>query len=278
MTWKYTDKDYTDYTRSTWNEAASAYVDWSRNLAPYRADVIQAVRPRTNERFLDLATGPGEPALTIARRVGPGGQAVGVDISREMISIARRTARAEGLTHAKFLTMDCTRLSFPAAKFDAVVSCFGFQIFSDPEVVAHEAHRVLRPGGRIAASIWGPGEKTAVLDAIMGPMLQHAEPDESGYLPSPYELGGPGQLSEFFRNAGFERPRERRVSHVSHYRDAADYLCSIKRSTPIGHSLSEESAKVQAEVERETRRNLRRWTSRTGIDLPGESVIVTARR
>jgi hypothetical protein len=107
-------------------------------------------------------------------------------------------------------------------------------------------------------------------------MLKHAEPDETGYLPTPYELGGAGQMSAFLRRAGFRNSRERRVTHLAHFADAEDYFRSLTRSTPIGHSLSEESAPVQAQVRRETRRNLRRWTTTSGIELPGEAVVVTA--
>ncbi|MCI4368112.1 MAG: methyltransferase domain-containing protein [Thermoplasmata archaeon] len=277
MTWKYSDEAYTEYTRTTWNESAAHYDSWARNLSPYRRDVLRSVAPRPGEEFLDLATGPGEPALSIAQRVGPRGRVVGVDISREMIAIARRSARESGVGHARFLTMDCSHLRFPDASFDAVVSCFGFQIFTDPQRVALESRRVLRKGGRIALSLWGPPERTPSVNAIIGPMMRFAEPDEAGYLPSTFEMGAPGQLSAFLRAAGFRNPRERRVSHLSFYRDADDYLESIQRSTPIGHSLSEEPARVRARVQRETRANLRGWTTQRGIEIPGEAVIGTAR-
>ncbi|MCI4360437.1 MAG: methyltransferase domain-containing protein [Thermoplasmata archaeon] len=278
MPWKYTDRAYTEYTRTTWNESAATYDAWASNLGPYRADVVRASAARAGDRVLDLATGPGEPALTLARRVAPKGEVVGVDISREMIVRARQSARAQRIANATFRTMDCGRLDFADSTFDVVVSCFGFQIFVDPDRVATEAHRVLRPGGRIAVSIWGPGERTPVIDAIIAPMLEHAEPDEDGYLPTPYEMGGPGEMAGLLRKAGFTRTRERRVSYTARFRDADHYLASILSATPIGHSLSEEPRRVQAQVRRATRANLRAWTTPDGIAVPGEAVLVTARR
>jgi ubiquinone/menaquinone biosynthesis C-methylase UbiE len=278
MPWKYTDRQYTEYTRTTWNETARAYASWSDALSPYRQDVVDAIAPRPGERFLDLATGPGEPALTLAGRTGPTGAIVGIDLSREMVALARASARTKGMENATFRTMDCRRLRFPEGSFDGVTSCFGFQIFTDPEGVARESFRVLRPGGRAVASIWGPGESCPLLDAIVGPMLRHAEPDEDGYLPSPYEMGDPGQLVAFFRAAGFVRATEHRVTYTTHFRDATDYFESITRSTPIGHSFREESRKVRTEVRREMERFLRDWTGPSGIDLPSEAVIVRARK
>jgi len=278
MTWTYSSQGYTEYTRVTWNESAAAYDVFAQALGPYRSDLVRSAAPRPGERFLDLATGPGEPALTIAPQLGSRGQLTGVDLSRQMIGIARRKAAARRIRNVRFLTMDCSRLSFPSRTFDAVVSAFGFQIFTDPDRVAEEAHRVLKPSGRLVASIWGPGDRVPVLNALIGPMLKHAEPDETGYLPSPFEMGERGQLIAFLRKAGFHQAREHRVRHFSYFRNPSDYLSSITRATPIGHSLSEETRRVQAAVQRETRKNLRRWTHPSGVKIPGEAVIVTARR
>jgi ubiquinone/menaquinone biosynthesis C-methylase UbiE len=186
MPWKYTDEYYREYTRTTWNESADAYIDWMRNLEPFRNDLVARLDAHPGEKVLDLGTGPGEPALTIARQVGPTGRVVGVDLSEKMIDIARRVAAARGATNTEFHAMDCADLTFPDGTFDAAISSFGFQIFTDPEKAAREAHRTLRPGGRIAVSVWSTGDRVPFLHAIIGPMLEHAEPDETGYLPTPY--------------------------------------------------------------------------------------------
>jgi hypothetical protein len=107
-------------------------------------------------------------------------------------------------------------------------------------------------------------------------MLEHAEPDESGYLPTPYETGGPGEMVTFLERAGFTGGKEERVRHTVRYAGPDDYLSSILKATPIGHSLSEETPEVQAEVLRKTRENLRQWQSAEGLEVPAECVIVTA--
>jgi ubiquinone/menaquinone biosynthesis C-methylase UbiE len=278
MPWKYTDEYYREYTRTTWNESADAYVELMRNLEPFRSDLLSRVRPREGERFLDLGTGPGEPALTLAERVGPSGRVTGIDLSEAMVSIAQRAAESKGAQNVEFRAMDCARLSLPDAAFDGAVSCFGFQIFTDPESVAREAHRVLKPGGRIGASVWSTGDRVPFLDAIIAPMLEHAEPDETGYLPTPYESGGPGELVAFLENAGFREAKESRVRHELKFEDEAHYLRSLLESTPIGHSLSEESEHAQKEVLRKTRENLLRWKTAAGLSIPAECVLVVARR
>jgi len=278
MPWKYTDEYYREYTRLTWNESAEAYVDLMRNLEPFRSDLVARLAPQSGERILDMGTGPGEPAITIARQVGMSGHVTGIDLSENMVSIAQRVARARGLRNIDFQTMDCGDLKFPDGTFDAVVSSFGFQIFTDPEKAASEARRVLRPGGRIAVSVWSTGDKVPWIHAIIGPMLEHAEPDETGYIPTPYETGGPGEMVAFLERAGFRDAREDRRGYALKFDDEEAYLHAILKATPIGHSLSEEPEDTQREILRKTRANLVPWKTPEGLSIPGEGVTVFARK
>lgn len=278
MPWQYSDEYYTEYTKTTWNESAAAYVDLMRNLEPFRSEALARLSPQTGERVLDMGTGPGEPALTIARAVGLSGRVSAIDLSEKMIEIARQVGKARGIENAEFRLMDCSNLEFPDSTFDAAICCFGFQIFTNPEKAAAQAFRVLRPGGRILVTVWSSGDKVPFLDVIIGPMLEHAEPDENGYLPTPYETGGPGEMVAFLEAAGFRRASEHRVTHMMRYNDGDAYLNSILKGTPIGHSLSEEPPEVQDEVLRKTRANLQKWSTPEGILLPAECVVVRAEK
>jgi ubiquinone/menaquinone biosynthesis C-methylase UbiE len=278
MPWEYTDEYYQEYTRKTWNAAAKPYLGFMGRLRPFHEELVRQVRPKTGERFLDMACGPGEPAITIARRLGKQGRVLGIDLAEKMISLAKRMARESGVGTVQFRVMNCEKLVLPDASFDAVVSAYGFQIFTDPAKAAHEAFRVLKPDGRLACCIWSTAERVPYIHAVIGPMLAHAEPDENGYIPTPYEIGGEGEMVRFLEESGFHRATESRVSHDFHFRDADEYLDVLLRGTPIGHSLSEETPEVQREVLRATRSNLVAWTRADGITIPGECVFVTAHR
>ena len=97
--------------------------------------------------------------MTIAREVGVSGHVTGVDLSEKMVSIAGRVASARGLSNVDFQTMDAGELKFPDEWFDAAVCSFGFQIFTNPDRAALEAHRVIRRGGRIAVSVWSTADR-----------------------------------------------------------------------------------------------------------------------
>jgi len=126
--------------------------------------------------------------------------------------------------------------------------------------------------------VWSTAEKAAALHVIVGPMLEFAEPDETGYLPTPYELGGPGEMVKLLEDAGFSEAKEDCKTHSFVWKDEADYLETILGGTPLGHSLKEEDPPVQKKILARTRENLRKWRKGRTIEIPCECVIVTARK
>lgn len=275
MTWTYTDEWYKEYTRETWDESAKAYHGFLQLLAPYNPPMIRQALPTRGERVLDVSTGPGEPALTLARVVGSEGHVLGIDLSEKMIEAAQRRAKEAGLGNVDFRVMDAEDLDLEDGSFDLTVNRFGLQIFTDPEAAIAECYRVLEPGGRFATSVWAsPGERVPHIHAIVGPMLSFAEPDETGYIPTPYEMGGEGELVELFEAAGFQDVEEERATYDYVFPSADAYLEAILEGTPLGHSLAEEDEQVQETVLRETRENLEAYTYGDALVIPGEAVYV----
>jgi len=150
--WKYSDDSYRDYTRTAWNESAQKYTKLLRNLEPYGFDLLARVDPKVRERCLDIATGPGEPAMSLARMVGLDGKVTGIDLSEHMVELAAEAAKVRRIPNAEFRVMDAEKMDFPDETFDLAVSRFGFQIFTNPETVAKET---LRP--RAQGTHWRRG-------------------------------------------------------------------------------------------------------------------------
>jgi len=249
-----------------------------RLFEPYGFDLLARVNPKIRESALDLATGLGEPAMSIARMVGPDGRVVGIDLSERMVELATRIAKERRIPGLTFLAMDAEKLEFPDESFELVTSRFGFHMFAHPEAVAKEAHRVLRPKGRIGIVVWSTAEKSTAINAVVAPMLEFAEPDETGFRPRPFELGGPGELRTLLADAGFVETQEERRTHTMVFKDEAEYIEILIEGTPLGRSIKEEDPSVQKKILAGTRANLRKWKSRKGIQIPCEGVIVTATR
>ncbi len=276
MSWKYTDEYYKNYTRETWDECAEKYIPLSRQLVPFHKSLLDLVRPSPGERILDVCTGPGEPAMSIASIIAPSGQVVGVDLSSNMTEIATKTATKRRLRNVEFVTMDAEKLEFPVNTFDAAVSCFGFQIVTQPEAAAKEIFRVLKPGGRAGFTVWSKGDRAQAIDVLIEPMMEHATPDEDGYLPTPYELGGPGELVNMLKEIGFVNPTEVRTVGNFVADGVEDYLSMVLVGTPLGHSLSEETLEVQKAVRAKAKGNISRYATAKGVSIPTECVIVVA--
>src|SRR6266571_6986209 len=124
-----TDDPDRESIRRAWNESAESYRWAMRLFEPYGFDLLARVNPKIRESALDLATGLGEPAMSIARMVGPDGRVVGIDISEQMVELAIRIAKERRIPGVTFLAMDAEKLDFPDESFDIVTSRFGFQTF-----------------------------------------------------------------------------------------------------------------------------------------------------
>jgi hypothetical protein len=137
--------------------------------------------------------------------------------------------------------------------------------------------RVLKPGGRVGVTVWSTAENAAAIHVIVGPMLEFAEPDESGYLPTPYELGGPREMVDILQRLGFESAREKRMRGTWVGESPEKYLEMLLEGTPLGHSLREEDPPVQEKILEKCRKNVQAFKKPDGgVEIPLECVVVVA--
>jgi len=126
---------------------------WDR----FGAATVSRLGLKAGDRVLDLCCGAGASALPAARAVGGRGRVTGVDIAEPLLAMARARAAAGGLANVEFRCADAGRTGLPEAGFDAVVCVFGVFFAPDMAAFAGEMWRLVRPGGVLALTVWGPG-------------------------------------------------------------------------------------------------------------------------
>ena len=142
--------------RYGWDKAAVHYEQsWQRQLEPAQTRLLGLAALSPGERVVDVASGTGLVTFAAAAAVGLSGTVVGVDISETMVNLADAHARERGLTHVQFERMDVEELKLPTASFDVALCALGLMYVPDPTKAVGEVARVLVPGGRIVAAVWG---------------------------------------------------------------------------------------------------------------------------
>ena len=201
--------------RSEWvDEATSAaWRKWHDKSVRFWEEItrvmLAAAELTPGQRVLDLASGSGDPALTIAEQVGPNGHVVLSDLSPRMLAIARENAVRAGQSNVSFAVLDAHVLAAEENSFDRVTCRFGVMYFWDCTRALSEIRRVLRPGGRAVVVAWGPVEQNEYMQAALGPFKRRRPlPAPAPDAPQPYRFGAAGTLSAELRQAGFTQIRE----------------------------------------------------------------------
>jgi ubiquinone/menaquinone biosynthesis C-methylase UbiE len=170
--------------------------------------LVEYSRPLPDMRVLDLASGTGEPAISLAQCVGPRGSVTAVDQSSELLDIAAERARNKKLSNFTIQQADARQLPFAGQRFDLATCRFGVMFFSDAQRALAELRRVLKPGARACFAAWGPMEQP-YWQTTMKIVHRHAG---GTMLPAggsdPFRFSATGSLSEVLSAAGFHEVEE----------------------------------------------------------------------
>ncbi len=194
--------------RNDWNAVAPGWEKWWRTLEEgachVSAKMLQMAALKSGQRVLDIATGIGEPAVSAARRVAPGGYVLGIDQAENMLQLARRRGIQEGLQNLVFRQMDGESLNCLEETFDVVLCRWGLMFFPELESALHNIRRCLVQGGRFSAAVWSVPEKVPAISLAMKVVREQLQlPSPPPDSPSPFSLADREQLQTALSNAGF---------------------------------------------------------------------------
>lgn len=221
-------QEWNDRQRVQWTSASKG---WERrtawlddNIRDLTAWFCEAAHLAPGNRVLDVACGTGQPSLTAAKVVGPNGRVVATDIAQGMLEVASRRASAAGLSNIEFREMDAQSLDLESSSFDAATCSFGLMFCPDTRKALSEMHRVLRPAGRIAVSVWDVPGKNPFFTSISKPIEPYMPPSPPDPdAPGVFRLAVPGLIERMLRDAGFENVAVESRPMAFEYASLEDY-------------------------------------------------------
>jgi SAM-dependent methyltransferase len=198
----------------TGDKTVAAWRKWHAQIAAFTRGateaILEAARLRPGMRVLDLASGVGDPALSIAQEVASSGRVTATDLGPGMMSLAEELARKKGLSNIEFREASAEALPFADESYDVLICRFGIMFFPDLPKALRECLRVLKPGGRAAFVAWGKKEQP-FFTTTAGIVLKHVPvppppPDPEG--PSLFMFGERDRLRRALQVAGFSNVHE----------------------------------------------------------------------
>jgi len=271
--------------KQDWSHVAAGWKKWwqtmERSAKPASDHLVELAALKPGDRVLDVATGIGEPAVTAARKVGPTGKVVATDQAPLMLAIARERAAELGLTNLEFREMDAEALDFPEQSFDAVLCRWGLMFLPDLTGALKRMHRLLKPGRRLAAAVWGLPPKVPFISVAMGTVRQQLQaPPPSPDTPGPFSLADVTVLEQALKQAGFTEVRSEPLALTFEWASAENYTNFQQDiAAPIIAMLANESAERRAAIWQAVTEAARQYAGSDGrVRMAGEAICVVAQR
>ncbi|MGA2643121.1 MAG: class I SAM-dependent methyltransferase [Candidatus Sulfotelmatobacter sp.] len=241
------------------------------------AALVEYAQPRSGMNILDLASGTGEPAISLATRVLPHGRVTALDLSSELLEVAKGRAQERGLNNFSTRQADAQALPFGDNAFDLATSRFGIMFFQDAVLALRELHRVLREEARACFLAWGSFDQPywkstmgVVHRHVGGPLLLEGGPD-------PFRFARPGSLSAVLRSAGFRAVEEETKTLPWTWPGTSEEVWEQTRAVavPFRPMLDRVPANVWPQVDKDVQAAIGQYVNGENIEF-GASVVLAS--
>ena len=267
-------------------KTVAAWRKWHAHIAAFSRGateaILEAAQLRPGLHVLDLASGVGDPALSIAAEVAPTGRVTATDLGPDMMSLAEELARKKGITNIEFREANAESLPFADESYDILTCRFGIMFFPDLRKALRECFRVLKPGGRAAFVAWGKKEQP-FFGTTAGILLKHVPvppppPDPDG--PSMFMFGERDRLRRALEAAGFTNVHEEARIVNGHWAGPPEEYWEqfSEVAAPFRPLLAQLSPQEKAAATAEILTALKRFWNGRELNMPLEIVIASGTR
>ena len=201
----------------------------SRCSAPVTARMLDRANLRPGYEVLDIASGGGEPAISVAQRVGPTGRVIDTDLVEDMLVHARAHAQQAGLNNIEFRCVDGELLDFDAGRFDAATMRWGLMFMPEPLTALRRIHQTLKAGARLAIATWAESSRNPFIGLCMEVLGRHCDlPEAVPGAPGIFAFADGDRLQSTLETAGFTDVERETLEFVVIEADTAqEYLSTL---------------------------------------------------
>lgn len=268
--------DAKERSREIWDEMAPGWerqnafmVHTSEALARW---MVHALDPKPGETILDIAAGPGDTGFLAAER---GARLISTDFASEMTSVAARAAASRGLDNVEARQLDAEKMDLGDNSVDGILCRWGFMLMQDPNAALRESRRVLRSGGKLVFSVWGPpaANPWVTIPGAVGVSQGLMQPPDARGPGGMFSMADGSDVRTMVHDAGFENLEQSTMqitwkfdgfdSLWSFYTELVGAVAALLKTVP-NETLAGYKEGIRARVEE--------FRTGSGYTIPGETL------
>ncbi len=257
-----------------WDNLAEKFDLFLPHLAPVGEALLATLRVNPGDKIIDLASGTGEPAITLAKR-NPHAQIIGTDAADGMVRAAQNKLKNARLNNIEFTTMSAEQLKFDDAHFDKAICRFGVMLFENPLQGAKEMFRVLKPGGQFALAVWSSPETMTTMHWAYQVFKDRLDEQDQPALAKVTSMGEDGVFETLLQQAGFENFKIEAKQFSYQFQSFAEYWDLIEASDIMKQQFDALPQSERENVRDEVARFASEFQTSNGLVIPHEYLLAT---
>lgn len=258
----------------------------SGNGAVHSAMAYDHFQIKPGDKVLDIGCGYGETSIEIGKLVGPEGEVLGLDCTQAFLDIANRERDEAGLENVRFVLGDAQTYELPENYYDVVYSRFGVMFFQNVVYALKNAHKTLKPGGKLCLIVWRTIDDNPCWGMAKDIALKHLPPPGEGAKtcgPGPFSMADEETDRAMLKAGGFENVElfyrnDADVCIGTNPQEALDFQILVGPSGEIIREAEEQGQEKLPEIREDMMNSMKEHERADGIYLPSSTWFIMARK